>query len=344
MLQRIRELPDQGLYGVVGVLAVAALYVIGFVIKNSKHVSVDFVLFSAGVPLITLMVVMLLFGALLGVVLTLLLARRRAPKAAGTVRRRASQPSKPPPVERRRSHRSAGTWYSQPPRRGRESTSHHPRRVAPPPLAARVDLVGTRRPHAEVAQDAVVQAVDDAVHLSRCAAVPGLLHDRRAADVRDLLHDVEPAQQVGQSRRRRRPSRLACSWATSWTWRSQLSISPCRRPSSAASTPPQPRWPQTMTCSTPQHLDRVLQHRQAVEVGVHDDVGDVAVHEDLAGVGAGDLVRRHPAVGAADPEVARRLLGREPPEEPGSRSTTSAGPLAVAAAGCRRAAWPSLGR
>ena len=67
MLQRIRDLPDQGLYGVIGVLAVAALYVIGFVIKNSKNVSVDFVLFSAGVPLITLMVVMLLFGALLGV-------------------------------------------------------------------------------------------------------------------------------------------------------------------------------------------------------------------------------------------------------------------------------------
>ena len=66
MFQRFRDLPDQGLYGVVGVLAVAALYVIGFVIKNSKHVSVDFVLFSAGVPLITLMVVMLLFGALLG--------------------------------------------------------------------------------------------------------------------------------------------------------------------------------------------------------------------------------------------------------------------------------------
>ncbi len=51
---------------------------IGFVIKNSKKVSVDFVLFSAGVPLITLMVVMLLFGALLGVALTLVLARRRA--------------------------------------------------------------------------------------------------------------------------------------------------------------------------------------------------------------------------------------------------------------------------
>jgi uncharacterized integral membrane protein len=93
-MQRFRDLPDQGLYGVIGALAVAALYVIGFVIKNSKKVSVDFVLFSAGVPLITLMVVMLLFGALLGVALTLVLARRRARKigvvpGAGT----------PPPVE-----------------------------------------------------------------------------------------------------------------------------------------------------------------------------------------------------------------------------------------------------
>ena len=100
MLQRIRDLPDQGLYGVVGVLAVAALYVIGFVIKNSKNVSVDFVLFSAGVPLITLMVVMLLFGALLGVFLTLVAGPppRRPLRRAGTVIRRA-RAGKPPPVE-----------------------------------------------------------------------------------------------------------------------------------------------------------------------------------------------------------------------------------------------------
>jgi uncharacterized integral membrane protein len=98
MLQRIRDLPDQGLYGVIGVLAVVALYVIGFVIKNSKNVSVDFVLFSAGVPLITLMVVMVLFGALLGVALTLVLARRRAPSAAshGAV---PASPASPPPSE-----------------------------------------------------------------------------------------------------------------------------------------------------------------------------------------------------------------------------------------------------
>lgn len=91
MLQRIRDLPDQGLYGIIGVLAVAALYVIGFVIKNSKNVSVDFVLFSAGVPLITLMVVMLLFGALLGAALTLALARRRSEPRVHTS-------AMPPPV------------------------------------------------------------------------------------------------------------------------------------------------------------------------------------------------------------------------------------------------------
>ena len=96
-MQRFRDLPDQGLYGVIGALAIAALYVIGFVIKNSKKVSVDFVLFSTGVPLITLMVVMLLFGALLGVALTLVLARRRARKADGTTATAGT--ATPPPVQ-----------------------------------------------------------------------------------------------------------------------------------------------------------------------------------------------------------------------------------------------------
>jgi uncharacterized integral membrane protein len=99
MLQRFRDLPDQGLYGLIGVLAVAALYVIGFVIKNSKNVSVDFVLFSAGVPLITLMVVMLLFGAVLGAALTLALARRRATPRPVIVTASPSATAPPPPVE-----------------------------------------------------------------------------------------------------------------------------------------------------------------------------------------------------------------------------------------------------
>ena len=55
-------------------------------------------------------------------------------------------------------------------------------------------------------------------------------------------------------------------------------------------------------------LDRVLEHGEAIQVGVHDDVGDIAVDEELARCEAGDLVGRHPAVGAADPQIARLLL------------------------------------
>ena len=98
MFQRFKDLPDQGLYGVIGVLAVVALYVIGFVIKNSKNVSVDFVLFSAGVPLITLMVVMLLLGAILGVALTFVLARRRASRDAEHAVPHTATTAQPPPV------------------------------------------------------------------------------------------------------------------------------------------------------------------------------------------------------------------------------------------------------
>jgi hypothetical protein len=64
-----------------------------------------------------------------------------------------------------------------------------------------------------------------------------------------------------------------------------------------------------------QHIHRVLDHRQAVEVGVHHHVGDVAMHEDLARQKADDLVGRHAGVGAADPQVLGRLQVRQLLEE-----------------------------
>ena len=50
-------------------------------------------------------------------------------------------------------------------------------------------------------------------------------------------------------------------------------------------------------------LDRELDDRHRVRIGRQDDVCNVAVHEHFTRREADDLVRRDPAVGAADPEV-----------------------------------------
>ena len=78
-----------------------------------------------------------------------------------------------------------------------------------------------------------------------------------------------------------------------------------------------------------QHLDGILQNRQAVEVGMHHEVGDIAMNEDLSGRQTDDLVRRHPTVGAADPQVLRVLLGHQATEELRIGANHILGPAAI---------------
>ena len=59
-----------------------------------------------------------------------------------------------------------------------------------------------------------------------------------------------------------------------------------------------------------QNVHGVLHDRQAVEVRVDDDVGDVAVDEHLARREVNQLRRGHARVRAPDPQVLRRLLPR----------------------------------
>lgn len=54
-----------------------ALYVIAFVVKNDKRIKIDFVLFSASVSLIWVMVFVFALGFLGGVLLSQLYRRRR---------------------------------------------------------------------------------------------------------------------------------------------------------------------------------------------------------------------------------------------------------------------------
>ncbi len=89
-------------------------------------------------------------------------------------------------------------------------------------------------------------------------------------------------------------------------------------------------------------IDRELQHRQAVDVGVADHVGDVAVDEQLAGDAAHDLVGRQPAVGAADPQQLGPLHGLEPREELGVARGGGGGPAPVGGEAVVEEAHPAL--
>jgi hypothetical protein len=64
------------------------------------------------------------------------------------------------------------------------------------------------------------------------------------------------------------------------------------------------------------HIDRELQHG--------GEIGDIAVHEQFARIEIDDLIGGHAAVGAADPEVFRRLLAHQPLEEAASVETIRA--------------------
>ena len=60
-----------------------------------------------------------------------------------------------------------------------------------------------------------------------------------------------------------------------------------------------------------QHLNRVLQDGMDVGIKRRHDIGDVAVYEQFPWTEANDLVGRHAAIGAADPQIVRRLLARQ---------------------------------
>ena len=98
---------------------------------------------------------------------------------------------------------------------------------------------------------------------------------------------------------------------TSCTWRSQLSARPTRSLRTRGADAAAAVVAAHDDVLHVEHVHRELDHRQAVQIGVDDDVRHVAVDEQLARREADDLVGRDAAVGAADPQVLRRLLLRE---------------------------------
>ncbi len=57
-----------------------------------------------------------------------------------------------------------------------------------------------------------------------------------------------------------------------------------------------------------QNFNGILDDRQAVEVRVHNHIGNIAVNKDFARWQTSDLVGRNTAVGTPDPEQFGMLL------------------------------------
>jgi uncharacterized integral membrane protein len=68
---------EQGIYLLIAVAALVVIYVVAFIVTNSKRVDVSFVAFDARAPLIVLMLMCVLLGVLLGLVGARIAARRR---------------------------------------------------------------------------------------------------------------------------------------------------------------------------------------------------------------------------------------------------------------------------
>jgi hypothetical protein len=162
------------------------------------------------------------------------------------------------------------------------------------------------------------------------AALPGILHDRGLADIDHLFQHVQLAQPVLPDAGRQRLAQITLMLDVHVLHMAQPVVG-------ESDTAPRERsmHPGTAVMAAHDHMldaediDGELQHRQAVEVGVHDHVGDIAVNEQFARLQADDLVGWHPAVGAAYPEILGRLLARETLEEIGVAGDARGRPVAV---------------
>jgi len=182
----------------------------------------------------------------------------------------------------------------------------------------------------EVLPDAVLDAVDAAVHGDLLAAVPGVLDDAGVADVGDLLDDVKLAEAVDSLIFLLELGEVVAVFIGEVADGAQPAVDQAELAvvqRSAHATAAIVASDQDVLHL--EYIDGKLDDRQAVEVGVQDDVGDVAVDEQVAGQQADDLVGRHACIGTTDPQVFRSLLAGQFGEELGVFLLNGFGPAGI---------------
>src|SRR6266481_1868344 len=78
-----------------------------------------------------------------------------------------------------------------------------------------------------------------------------------------------------------------------------------------------------------QNIDGELQHGEAVEIAMRNNIGQIPMNKHFPRQEADDLIGGHAAIGTADPKVGRRLLAGEVLEEFRVRLPNAFGPGAV---------------
>ena len=60
-----------------------------------------------------------------------------------------------------------------------------------------------------------------------------------------------------------------------------------------------------------QDIDGKLNHGKTIQVGVKNQIGDIAMDKQFPWEQVNNFIRRHPAVGTTNPKILRRLLTRK---------------------------------
>ena len=169
---------------------------------------------------------------------------------------------------------------------------------------------------AEILQQPVRKTVDQRVDGDILLARPGVLENRRRAHVGGLLQHVELAQAIqlhcriviaGES--------LRVFVADVLHVTQPVVDEPELLPLVGGPHSSAPVMAADNHIPDAEDVDGKLQDREAIEVGVDDEIGDVSMYEQLAGKQADNLVSGNAAVRTAYPQVPWGLLLGQSAEE-----------------------------
>lgn len=153
-----------------------------------------------------------------------------------------------------------------------------------------------------------MEAVDPAVDCQFLPTCPRILGNRRAADVVHLLDNVQFAKPIERLGLRKIAEGFAVLLVNIPHVSQPVVAQPKTLPPKGCPHPAATIMSADNDVAHLQDIDRELHHRQAIQVRVHNQVGDIPLNKQFAGRETDNLVRRDPAVRATNPEIFRRLL------------------------------------